>query len=327
MANKTNITGSNSGDFVQLDNVILDVYSEQILFEAQPNLRFEQIAVKQTDLSVLPGQKVKFLKYNALSGSSEITETSDLESGSISTATLEISVGEHGKALRFSEALLRQSITDVLGNASKLLGNHYGTQRDSIIRTALMGGTNVMYADSTGAAANSARSALDASDVFDVNLVRETVEFLATNKAPKLGDAYVAFIHPHQAKNLRKDPAWVNVQLYGNPDAIYNGESGRIEDLRFVETTNLEYIPINTQDIYVDNVDSGTNTAIAANSNTAVYRSIALGDFAVGLAESLPVEMRDNGVENYGRYHSIAYYGIWGAGLLETGHSVILETA
>jgi len=140
-------------------------------------------------------------------------------------------------------------------------------------------------------------------------------------------DAYVAFIHPHQARYLRKDSDWVNVNLYGDTSNILNGEIGRIEDVRFVQTTKVPYVKINTQDIYSDGVDSGANTAVAANSATDVYLSIVLGDYAVGLAESLPVEMRDNGVEDFGRKHSLAYYGIWGAGLIEEAHALIVETA
>ena len=161
-----------------------------------------------------------------------------------------------------------------------------------------------------------------------MDLLRDSVEFLATNKAPKFAlDAYVCFVHPHQARYLRADAAWVNAQNYTNPENILNGEIGRIEDERFVETTMIPYVLINTQDIYSDGVDSGTNTAVAANANATVYRSVMVGDYAVGMAEAVPVEMRDNGVQNFGRFHSIAWYGVHGVGLIESGHSVILESA
>jgi len=301
---------------------LLDVYSDEILFVAQPILRFEQIAKVQNDLTALPGQTVKFLKYTALTGSSVLAETADLETGTISTTTLSITVAEHGKALRFSESLLRTSVTDQLANAAILLGNHYGVARDGLVRDALMAGTNIKYAKS-----RADRASLISTDTFDVDLVREVVEFLATNKAPKFGDGYVAMIHPHQGKALRANAAWVNAQLYTTPENILKGEAGRIEDVRFVETTQIHRIPAGTQDIYADGSDTGSNTSVAANAATDVYRSVAVGQYAVGIAEALPVEMRDNGVENFGRYHSIAYYGIYGAGLLETGHSVIAETA
>lgn len=326
MADLITISGSDSGNFSKLDNVLLDVYTREILFKAQPALRFEAIAVKKTDLTATPGQTLKFLQYNSLTGSSALTEITDMETDIVSSNVISISVGEHGKALQFSELLLRTAITDVLSDASQLLGMHYAKSRDELIRDELLTGTNVKYSQAGGAA--TARAGLNANSIFDVDLLRDSVEFLAAGKAPKFAlDAYVCFVHPHQARYLRADPAWVNAQNYTNPENILNGEIGRIEDVRFVETTMIPYIAVGTQDIWADGVDTATNTAVAANSNADIYRAIMVGDYSVGMAEALPVEMRDNGVQNFGRYHSIAWYGIHGVGLIETGHSVILESA
>lgn len=323
MASKTNISGATSGDFVKLDNVVLDVYSQEILFQAQPNLRFESIAVQRQELNVMPGNNIKFLRYNSLIGSPDIDETQEIETDSMSTSTIEIAVAEKAKAIQVSQALLMASVTDVLGNASILLGQHYADKRDSLVRDELLTGTNIYWAG-----ANANRAALDQTDTFKVDDVRAAVEILSTAKAPKFElDAYVCFVHPHQARYLRADPAWVNVQLYGLPDNIRTGEIGRIEDMRFIETTKVPYIKINTQDIWSDGADSGANTSVAANAATNVYRSMVVGDYAVGMAESLPVELRDNGVIDFGRKHALAYYGIWGSGLIEESHSLILETA
>ncbi len=323
MANSTNIAGSTSGTNIQLTNVILEVYSDEILYQAQPNLRFEQVAQKRTDLQTLPGQTIKFLKYNALTGSPALTETSAMETGVISTSTLSISVAEYGKALAFSEQLLRASVTDLLRDAATLLGHHYAKFRDSLVRDALLGTANVLYAK-----ARASRAGLTASDTFDVDLIRDTVETLATNKAPKFsGDGYITFVHPHQAKFLRKDDAWVQANVYSNADKLFNAEIGKLEDMRFIETTQVTYIKKSTQDIWADGADTTSNTAIAANTATDVYQAIAVGEYAVGVAEALPVEMRDDGVVDFGRTHKLAWYGIFGAGLLEAGHSVVLETA
>jgi N4-gp56 family major capsid protein len=322
MANQQNIVGTTSGDNIKLENVVLDVWSQEILFTATPMLRFESIARKQTELGVMPGKKIQFLRYASLTGSYVLTETTAMETGSISTSTLDIEVGERGKALAFSEFLLRSAADQVLARAATLLGQHYAIKRDEEIRDSLMSGSNIIYAQGK---AN--RAALDADDYFNVDLIRDAVEQLATNKAPKFGDAYVCFVHPHQARRLRSDNAWINVQNYASPENMLTGEIGRIEDVRFIETTQIQYIPAGTQDIFSDGVDSGANTSVAANAVTDVYRSVIVGDYAVGIAESLPVEMRDNGVQDFGRKHSIAYYGIWGVDLIETGHSLILETA
>ena len=326
MALNVNTVASSSGTGVQFTNGILDVWSKEILFKAQPALRFESVAQVRTELGVLPGNKINFLKYSSLTGSAALTENVAMNTDTLSTSVIPITVSEQGKAVAMSEFLLRSSFLNILENAATLLGMHYAVNRDALIRDALLAGTNVQYSQKGGYAAS--RADLTAASYFSVETIRSAVEFLATNKAPKFnGDAYVCLVHPHQARYLRADPAWVNVANYAAPENMLNGEIGRIEDVRFIETTMIPYILINTQNIYSDGAASGNTTSIAANSATSVYQAIMLGDYAVGLAESLPVEMRDNGVVDFGRTHGIAYYGIWGAGIIEAGHSLIIETA
>jgi len=326
MASQVNIAGTTSGNYIKLDNEILDVYSQEILFQAQPVLRFESICKIQTELMTTPGSTIKFLRYASLTGISDIAETDTIEKDALSTSLVSISVSEHAKAVSMSELLLRQAADNVLDRASTVLGLHYAKDRDRLIRDTLLTDTNVLYSQKGGAATT--RAGVVVGSTFDVNLVRDAVELLATNKAPKFnGDAYVCFVHPHQARYLRADSAWINVQNYASPENMLSGEIGRIEDVRFIETTMVTYVKINTQDIWSDGADSGDNTVIAANTVTNVYQAIIVGDWVIGLAEGLPVEMRDNGVQDFGRQHSLAYYGIWGAGLIETGHAAILETS
>lgn len=323
MASQTMIAGATSGDFIKLDNQILDVWAKEVLFAAQPNLKFQSVAQTRTELTATSGSTIKFLRYSSLSGKSEIAETAPIQTETFGTSLLSITVTEHAKAVAFSELLIRQSADTVLDRAATLLGMHYAKDMDRLLRDTLLSAPTTLYAKGR---AN--RAALVANDYLDVSLIRDAVETLATKKAPKFGgDAYVCFVHPHQSRRLRDDPAWVNIQNYATPDNMLTGEIGRIEDVRFVETTHITYIKKGTQDIWADGADTGDNTVIAANAATDVYQAILVGDWALGLAEGLPVELRDDGVKDFGRQHALAYYGIWGAGLIESGHVVVLETA
>ena len=186
--------------------------------------------------------------------------------------------------------------------------------------------------DLFGAALVVSCASLIAGDVFDLQAVKDAVEILQTNNAPKWGgDHYVCFLTPHQARGLRDDPDWVAAHIYGQQQALYTGEIGRYEDVRFVETTvmpsgaNLTKDP-NTGD-YV-NVGADPNLASGVGGNqTTIYKAIMFGEAAVAHATGLPVELRDNGVEDYGREHGIMWYAIWGQGLYEALNSVIVETA
>ena len=45
------------------------------------------------------------------------------------------------------------------------------------------------------------------------------------------------------------------------------------------------------------------------------------------MAVSLPVELRDAGVIDYGRERGLAWYSIMGADILHEKHGVVIETA
>lgn len=153
-------------------------------------------------------------------------------------------------------------------------------------------------------------------DYFDVEMVRQAVEILQTKNAPKFnGDFYVGFVHPHQAAYLKRDPDWIAANNYANTRALFTGELGRWEDVVFISTTHCRNgAAASTDPGYLAAlVAAATGGATAAN----VYESLIFGDSAVGKATGLPVEMRDNGVQDFGRKHSLAWYSIMGAGILE----------
>ena len=63
-------------------------------------------------------------------------------------------------------------------------------------------------------------------------------------------------------------------------------------------------------------------------SNKAnVYQAVIFGDNYYAVAFGLPVELRDNGVIDFGREHGLAWYSIWGTGLLHDEYGVVIETA
>jgi len=56
------------------------------------------------------------------------------------------------------------------------------------------------------------------------------------------------------------------------------------------------------------------------------YSAIFIGDNAFGHAISLPVELRDGGILDFGREHALAWYAIYGLGLITDQSVVIAET-
>jgi hypothetical protein len=128
------------------------------------------------------------------------------------------------------------------------------------------------------------------------------------------------------------------------------GEIGRLYDVVFIETTQVnKYVTGSTMKNYTNYVGtvadqtSYANGAVKANTGPGwggnpeynngignapayptdtttltkdVYESIMIGDNAFGHAIALPVELRDGGVLDFGREHALAWYSIWGLGII-----------
>jgi N4-gp56 family major capsid protein len=231
----------------------------------------------------------------------------------------QITVTEHGNAVSNSELLIQSSFDDIMATTTTLLGRDYAMVLDCELRDTALSGTNVVYGGK-----KTARTSVTASDKLDVAAIKDAIEILATKNAPKYQNLYwICFVHPHQSRDLRDDSAWINASNYGAPEQMFNGEIGRIDDTRFIETTLMCNGKAASGDpAYKNALKSGVD-----GNQTDIFQAVIFGDQYYGLAWSLPVELRDNGVEDFGRKRSLAWYAIWGTGLLHNDYGVRIETA
>jgi len=287
---------------VALTQTILDVFSKDIMFHAQPVLRFEQFAVKKTDLQAQPGLTIKMTVYNNLELGGKLQEAVPIETQALSASQREITVYEYGNAVSVTELLLQASFDDTMANAAKLLGMDYAKTLDNELKNTVLSGTQVVYPGG-----KTARNQIEATDIFDGEVIKDVIEVLATNNVGKYqNDHYVMFIHPHHARGIRNSHEFQEVTRYGKQ---YAGEIGKIHDVVFIETTQMPIL-------------EG-----AGADGTDVYQAVAFGENAYGLATALPVEMRDGGIEDFGRIHKLAWYSIFGTAILEDSNIVRVETA
>jgi N4-gp56 family major capsid protein len=313
-ASPTAYSGTNSS----LTQAIQTIWSKEILFQAMPILRFEQFAVKKTELGVQPGLTINFMRYNNLGTASQLVEGVRMQTNALSASQFSITVAEQGYGVAVSELLLNASFDDVLASASRLLGRNMATYLDTSARDTLLGASSVLYGYdklsnpaalngnmgyNRGTAATS-RDGLTGGFDYTAALVKDAVETLATKNVPRLGETYVSFVHPHQSRRLRDDPEFIEVTKYAAPGNFMLGEIGRLNDCVFIETTQIAQVQ-----------NAGGKT---------VYRAVTIGDNAFGHAISLPVELRDGGILDFGREHALAWYAIWGLGLI-TDQSVIVQ--
>jgi N4-gp56 family major capsid protein len=310
-----------------------------------PVLRFEQFAVKKTELGVQPGLTVNFMRYNNLavdSTGAELVEGVRMEPVSLAASQIQITVKEHGQAVAVTELLLNASFDDVMASASRLLGRHMAQSMDIQARNTLYqnavpfgGGSAVAPNVVFGRNASATRTSVSPYDVGTVGVasapgylspaaIKDAVEVLANENIPRLGDTYVCFVHPSQSRALRDWPEFIEVTKYAAPGNFMLGEIGRIYDVVFIETTQVQGQDGTTFDS--STINSSLPNAGSGDIATDSYLAIMIGDNAFGHAISLPVELRDGGVIDFGREHGLAWYSIWGFGMITHESRVLLNT-
>ena len=344
-ADQSSLTGYSSD--TALTPAIQTIWSKEILFQAMPVLRFEQFAVKKTELGVMPGLTVNFMRYTNLtvdqSTGATLTEGTRMEPTALSASQIQITVSERGQAISVTELLLNASFDDVMASSSRLLGRHMAQSMDIEARNTLYaagipfgGGSAVAPSVTFGRTkASSARTTVSPYDGGTIGTVdepgylspttiKDAVETLASENIPRLGDTYVCFVHPSQSRSLRDWPEFIEVTKYAAPGNFMLGEIGRLYDVVFIETTQV------TQGLTTPLEDI---TALDANSSASGvqplatgYNAIMIGDNSFGQAIALPVELRDGGVIDFGREHGLAWYAIWGFGVITSESRVVINT-
>ena len=324
-ADVTTATNTGQAGGVQLSEAIRMVYSREIEFKALPVMRFRQFATEKTELGVEPGLTISMLTYENLKLGGKLSELVDMSTQALSANTKQITVSEHGNAVSNTRLLMESSFDDIMATTTSLLGRDYALVLDCELRDTALSGTNIVFASKSDDTKNTQRSDLDATSKMKVSTVKDAIEVLATSNTPKREGAYwICFVHPHQSRDLRDDPAWINASHYGNPEQLFNGEIGRIDDTRFIETTLMCNGKVSVDDpAYKEPLTAGGS----GGAVVPVYQAVIFGEDYYGIAWSVPVELRDNGVEDFGRKQSLAWYAIWGCGILNDERGVVIETA
>lgn len=320
-------TELDSGTAVQLINSLAPVFSKEILFMSEPAYCFYNFAARKTELLVSPGNEIRMLTYNNLKIAEPLEEGIHIKTQTLSSSVKKITVVEHGTAVMMTEAAIRFSFVNELEIAMRQLSRNYVMTIEKEMRdAAVTGGTGtskIFGRQKNGAKITARNQITEGVNTLTVATIKDAVEILATNNAPKInGQYYICICSPHQARDLMDDPAWINASNYGAPDQIFNGELGKIDDVRFIVTTLMPNGAAGEDELgYVEELEG------AGASGIDVYQAVVFGEDYYALAESLSPEIRTDYTQDFGREVKIAWYGIWGVDVLNPTHGCVIETA
>lgn len=217
-------------------------YSMRLINLAEPELIHDQFGQKHP-IPKNSGKTIEFRKYDSLPKALvPLTEGVTPAGQKLSMGVIRATIKQYGGYIELSDILELTAIDNNLVQATRLLASQAGRTSDTITREVLAGGTNVVYAG--GAKDRSELVGGDATEAnnkyLSVDDIRNAVRALKVMNAQKINGYFAGIIHPDTAYDLMSDKKWVDVKTYSDPDGIYEGEIGKIEGVRFVETTEAK---------------------------------------------------------------------------------------
>jgi len=231
-----------------------------------------------------------------------LDELSRVPEDTLSLSTQAISVAERGRSIPYTKLSTDLAHFDLQGAIQKKLKDQLKLRMDIASSAKFKAGkilaipTGVAETtfETDGAASNTAGSNLN---MYHVESVRDYM-FSTLNIAPYMEDDYVCILITQAKRGLMRDPAWVDWKKYTDPSAKFNGEIGRIENIRFVETNHTSALAdgLGTNDVMGEAVFFGEDPVVMA------------------VAEDPHLIAEENVGNDFGRAKSVAWYGIYGFG-------------
>jgi N4-gp56 family major capsid protein len=285
--------------------------SQQLRHALVPLMKFRQFV----DIKEGWGKGVgDTLFYNKISkvdtAGGELTETNVMPENQYAISRGTIVLTEYGNSIPFTGKLeafsefnvqdptmkvLRNDMAEVL---DKLAGLQWKRSQRKYVCLTTATGTLQSLAEATtatlasgGAATGIARSSPRAIHYKDI------IDSLKRRHIPKFdGENYVCIASVNALRSLKDDSEWLDAAKYGDPERLFNGETGRFYGCRFIEETN-----------YLANT-----LGSAAGSFPNLGEAVVFGAEACIEGIAVPEEIRAKVPTDYGRSKGLAWYAILG---------------
>lgn len=238
--------------------------------------------------------------------SSDLTEGIRIPEDVFAMSTRAITVGEIGRAVPYTSLAEDLSSLDLENNIQSELRRQMKLTLDTKAAVAFRS-TLIKYAV-TGVASNNittngtfGATSTDNMNVFHAEEIRDYM--YDTLRVPKIGNDYVAIFRTLGLRGIKRDPDWEEWHKYTDPQAKYNSEVGRMEEIRFVETNH--------------------NAALRkVGTGSVLGEGVVFGEDGVAMIEAVSPELRAAMPQDYGRERGVAWYGILSfANIWNTGNA------
>lgn len=267
--NNTNVT-TDTGMSVEMKTF----YDKVLIKLAKPNLVHDQFGQKKP-IPKGSGKTIEFRKYDPLPKAlTPLTEGVTPNGKKLSVTDITSTVNQYGDYVELSDMLIMTAIDNNVVEATEQIGDQAGRTLDTITRDVLAAGTNVIYAGGKTSRAN-----LAATDTLKPIYFERAATQLKAANTPTINGSYVAIIHPYASFDLRTSSEWIEVHKYADATPIFEGEIGKLGNVRFVESTEAK--------IWKDNTCPVITPAAGTVPGTykAVFSTLVLGANAYGVTD------------------------------------------
>jgi N4-gp56 family major capsid protein len=233
-------------------------------------------------------------------GSGDLTEGERIPEDALSLSTTSITVTEIGRSIPYTSLSDDLSKFDITSPVQKGLRNQMKLTLDTKAATAFKT-AQVKYIPtglSSGTFDTDGTASTSATANMNVYHIEEIVDYMYdTLQCPQIGDDYVGIFRRLALRGIRRDPAWEEWHKYTDPQAKYNGETGRMEGMRMIETNHA-------------------NALAKVGTNSVLGEGVVFGEDGIALAEVQTPELRAAMPTDFGRSKAVAWYGILEFGII-----------
>lgn len=194
---------------------------------------------------------VKFRRYELLTANTTPLSEGVTPSGTaLSITDVSATCLQYGDYITVTDVLSFTTMDPVLSEAADILGQQAGNSLDQVCRDVMVAGTTIQYASTA-----SSRETVSASMKITRDEIKEAVRTLKNNNAAKmtrminpstgfnttaLNACYIGICSPSTTFDLKEVAGWTPVEEYASQAGVMEGEVGKVDEVRFVETSNAK---------------------------------------------------------------------------------------
>jgi len=271
--------------------------------QALAEAKFMQFVKPEAGYGKKKGESITIMRIAKLSEptSGRLSEQQKIGEDTLTISTVAITVTEWGRSVPYN------SLTEDLGsiNVESVVQQALRDQMKLVMDSAAAAAfkTCQIKANSTSATALTFATAAVFNAASSSNLKVAHLELIrdymfSTLHVPAYeADDYMCLISTKAKRGVISDPDWENWHQYTDPTAKYNGEIGRLENIRFIEVNNA-------------------NALSSSRNGGTVGEAIFFGADGVAMAVVQDPELRAAIPGDFGRAKAVAWYGILEFGII-----------